>query len=111
MIISSGDYSHYWGTSNFIKCFPAGCIRLPQILVKDTLILNSEKLIMTILFEVEVEIDNLSKVIRFLPVLPGSSVNAATGKVIDFPRNIISTEYVRLPTSAEVILYEKHIGV
>lgn len=111
MIIGSEDFLHYWGTPNFIKCFPAGCIRLPQILVKDPLILSSEKLIKKILFEVEVEIDSLSKDIHFLPVLPGSSVDKDTGKGYDFPRNIITTEYVRIPTLMEVKLYETYIGV
>lgn len=97
---------YYWGGIRFKTLF-SGCIKFPQVLVAEYP--NMDK----VLFEVKMDIDNLSFFIEEIPVLPGSVINGNDGG-LSLPvykgagRGIVMTRFVRVPNIEELDFYERY---
>lgn len=103
--VGEEDYYH-WGGVHFKKLF-SGRIKFPQVLVAEYP--NMDK----ILFEVEMDIDNLSSFIEVLPVLPGSVISGYDGRPAPpiykgAVRDTVMTKYVRVPNIEELEFYERY---
>lgn len=95
-----------WGSPLFEEFF-SGYIKFPQVLVAEYPNVNK------ILFEVEMDIDNLSMFIDVLPVLPGSAISGYDGRPIPpiykgAVVNTVMTRFVRVPNIEELDFYERY---
>lgn len=105
-IVGKEDYYH-WGSPHFKLLFKEGVIGFPQVLVAE----YPEKDKM--LFEVEMDIDNLSVFMTVLPVLPGSVISGYDGRpasplYVGAVVNTVDTRFVRLPNTKELAFYERY---
>lgn len=103
--VGEEDYYH-WGSPRFEEFF-SGYIKFPQVLVAEYP--NMDKL----LFEVEMDIDNLSMFIEVLPVLPGSVISGYDGRPAPpiykgAVRDAVMTRFVRVPNIEELDFYERY---
>lgn len=103
--VGEEDYYH-WGSPHFEKFF-VGRIKFPQVLIAEYP--NRDKL----LFEVAMDIDNLSTCIEVLPVLPGSVISGYDGRPAPplykgAVRDTVMTRFVRVPNIEELDFYERY---
>ena len=100
------EHNFRWGGILFKRLF-SGCIKFPQVLVAEYPGMDK------ILFEVEMDIDNLSSFVEVIPVLPGSIVSGYDGRPASplykgAVRDVAVTKYVRVPNIEELDFYERY---
>lgn len=100
------EHNFRWGEVLFKKFFSRG-IKFPQVLVAEYP--NTDK----ILFEVEMDIDNLSSFVEVIPVLPGSVISGYDGRPSPTlyegaVKDVVMTKYVRVPNIEELDFYERY---
>lgn len=103
--VGEEDYYHWGGI--YFKEFFSGCIKFPQVLVAEYP--NMDK----ILFEVRMDIDNLSSFIEVIPVLPGSVISGYDGRPAPPIYKgafwgVVMTRFVRVPNIEELDFYERY---